>query len=226
MKHRIISLTTVAACALLAAPGAFAWPVNVSVGASTLGLGVQVATAIVPGTLDAAVGLNRFDYSRSGTYTKSGDDIPSSGTLRLQSIPILLDYYPFHGVFRITGGVMVNENDMRVLAGGGSGTYTINGDSYTAQQVGRLTGKVAWRRLAPYLGIGWGSKAARHSGFSMGFDVGVLVTGSPQVTLAASGSASDPQLASDVAAAQAKANSRTSSYRFWPVIGLRVGYAF
>ncbi len=226
MKHSTnIRLATLAAC-LLAAPAAFAWPVNVSVGASTLGLGVQVATAIIPGTLDAAVGFNHATFNKNGTYTHSGDNIPYSGSLRLQSIPVLLDYYPFHGVFRITGGVMVNQNDMSVLASGGSGTYTINGDTYTAQQVGTLTGKIAWRRVAPYLGIGWGSKAARHSGFSMGFDVGVLVTGCPQVTLNASNPTGDAQLTSDVAAAQAKANSQASSYRFWPVIGLRVGYAF
>ena len=225
MNSKKLGLATLAA-SLLTAPAGFAWPVNVSVGASTLGFGVQVATALIPGTLDAAVGFNHTTFNKNGTYTSNGDNIPYSGSLRLQSIPVLLDYYPFHGVFRITGGVMVNENDMSVLASGGSGSYTINGDTYTAQQVGTLTGKIAWRRVAPYLGIGWGSKAARHSGFSMGFDVGVLMTGSPDVTLNASGSASDQPLANDVAAAQAKANNQASSYRFWPVIGLRVGYAF
>ena len=226
MDNKNRGLAALVASSLLAAPAAYAWPVNVSVGASTLGLGVQVAAALIPGTLDAAVGFNHTTFTRSGNYTSNGDDIPYNGNLRLQSIPILLDYYPFHGVFRITGGVMVNENDVSAVAGGGSGSYTINGDTYSAQQVGTLTAHVGWRRVAPYLGIGWGSKAARHSGFSMGFDVGVLVTGSPQVTLAASGAATDTQLASDVAAAQAKANSQASSYRFWPVIGLRVGYAF
>ena len=225
MNKKKLGLATLAV-SLLTAPAAFAWPVNVSVGASTLGFGVQVATALIPSTLDAAVGLNRFNYNRSGIYTSNGDDIPYSGNLRFQTIPVLLDYYPFHGVFRITGGMMVNQNDISAVAGGGSGTYTINGDTYTAQQVGTLTAHVGWRRIAPYLGIGWGSKAARQSGCSMGFDVGVLMTGSPDVTLNASGSATDQQLENDVAAAQAKANNQASSYRFWPVIGLRVGYAF
>ena len=225
MNSKKLGLATLAA-SLLTAPAAFAWPVNVSVGASTLGFGVQVATALIPGTLDAAVGLSRFNYNRSGIYTSNGDDIPYSGNLRFQTIPVLLDYYPFHGVFRITGGMMVNQNDISAVASGGSGTYTINGDTYTAQQVGTLTAHIGWRRIAPYLGIGWGSKAARHAGFSMGFDVGALVTGSPHVTLTASNPTDNTQLASDVAAAQAKANNQASSYRFWPVIGLRVGYAF
>lgn len=221
----LMKCAILAACVLLPA-SAFAWPVNISVGASTLGFGVQAATAIIPGTLDVAVGLNRFNYNKSGTYTSNGDNIPYNGNLRLETIPVLLDYYPFHGVFRITGGMMINENNLNAVAGGGSGTYTINGDTYTAQQVGTFTGKVSWRRVAPYLGIGWGSKAARHSGFSMGFDVGVLVTGSPRVALHASNPTGNAQLASDVAAAQANANNKASPYRFWPVIGLRVGYAF
>ena len=201
-------------------------PVNVSVGGSTLGLGVQVSTALIPGTLDLAFGLNHLSVSHSGTYTSGGNDIPYTANLRLQTIPVLLDYYPFHGVFRITGGVMVNENRISAVAGGGSGTYTINGDTYSAAQVGTLTGRITYRRLAPYLGIGFGSKAARHSGLSAGFDIGVLMTGSPQVALNASNPTNDQQLTKDVAAAQANANQKGSSYRFWPVIGIRVGYAF
>ena len=63
----LMKCAILAACVLLPA-SAFAWPVNISVGASTLGFGVQAATAIIPGTLDVAVGLNRFNYAKSGTY--------------------------------------------------------------------------------------------------------------------------------------------------------------
>lgn len=204
-------------------------PVNISVGASTLGFGVQVATPIVPGTLDIALGINHFSYNRSGTYTKNNSAIPYNGTLRLQTIPVLLDYFPFHGVFRLTGGVMVNQNDFNLVANGGNGTYKIDGYQYTASGDSTFTEQVKWRRFAPYLGIGWGSKAARHTGFSMGFDLGVLYTDSPAVTMSASGyvpAAGAPTLQTAVAAEQAKANQSASSLRFWPMIGIRVGYDF
>lgn len=200
-------------------------PVNLSVGVSTLGLGVQVSTPIIPGSLDLAIGLNHFSYNHNGTYTGDSSSIPYHGNLRLQTIPVLLDYYPFQGVFRLTGGVMVNQNRM-TLDSAGNGTYMINNHQYSAQQVGTFTGRVAWKRVAPYLGIGWGSKAARQTGFSMGFDLGVLFTGSPQVTLSASNPQNNSQLASDVAAAQASANQKASSYKLWPVIGVRIGYDF
>ena len=79
MNNKKLGLATFAV-SLLTAPAAFAWPVNVSVGASTLGFGVQVATALIPSTLDAAVGLNRFNYNRGGIYTSNGDDIHIAGT--------------------------------------------------------------------------------------------------------------------------------------------------
>lgn len=221
-----ISAAAVAAVVVCCLAPAFARPVNVSIGASTLGFGVQVATPVVPGTLDIALGINHFSYNHSGTYTQNNSAVPYDGALRLQTIPVLLDYYPFHGVFRLTGGVMVNQNEFNLVASGGSGSYTINGDTYPASEVGTFTGKVAWRRVAPYLGIGWGSKAARHRGFSMGFDLGILYTNSPTVTLSASNPTHNTQLARDVATEQAKANQKAAALRFWPMIGIRVGYDF
>ncbi|WP_298137618.1 hypothetical protein [Acidiferrobacter sp.] len=203
-----------------------AQPVNVSVGASTLGLGVQVSTALIPGTLDLAVGINHVSESRAGTYTSSNNAIPYNATLRLQTIPVLLNYYPFAGVFRITGGAMINQNRVTAYSYDPSGSYVINGDTYTGAEVGTFSGQLTYRRVAPYLGIGWGSKAARRSGFSMGFDIGVLFTGSADVQLNASNPYNNATLASDVAAAQANANARARSYKLWPVIGLRLGYDF
>ena len=223
---RALIAGSVLACGISGVTPALARPVNLSVGVSTLGLGVQVSTPIIPGSLDLALGINRYSYNRNGSYTSGGSDIPYHGNARLQTIPVLLNYYPFHGVFRVTGGVMFDQNQFTLNASGGNGTYTINNDTYTTQQVGTFTGKVAWKRVAPYLGIGWGSKAARATGFSMGFDLGVLFTGSPQVTFSASGSSTNAQLASDVAAAQASANQKASSYKLWPVIGVRIGYDF
>ncbi len=210
---------------VVAVPAA-AQPVNLSVGASTLGYGVQVSTALIPGTLDLAVGINHLSQARTGTYTNSNNSIPYQGTVRLQTIPVLFNYYPLSGAFRFTGGVMVDENQVTAYSSNPNATYVINGTSYPGSQVGTFSGKVTYRRLAPYFGIGWGSKAGRHPGFSMGFDIGVLFTGSPNVQLSASKSGASPQLASDVAAAQANANAHASHYKMWPVIGLRLGYDF
>ncbi len=223
-RRRVEALATLVG-GIVAVP-AGAHPVNVSVGASTLGYGVQVSTALIPGTLDLAVGINHLSESRSGTYASSNNSIPYQGNVRLQTIPVLFNYYPLSGAFRFTAGVMINENRVTAYSSDPTGNYVINGQPYSGSTVGTFTGLATYRRLAPYFGIGWGSKAARHPGFSMGFDIGVLFTGSANVQLSASNSANNSTLASNVAAAQAQANARASRYKLWPVVGLRLGYDF
>ncbi|MHB8252968.1 MAG: hypothetical protein ACYDEV_04580 [Acidiferrobacter sp.] len=223
---RLQKWAVAAVLSVVSAVPAWAWPVNVSVGASTLGLGIQASTALIPGTLDLAVGINRLSKTRTGVYNSSNNSIPYSGNMRLETIPILFNYFPFHGVFRFTGGAMINENQVSAYTSSANATYVINGTTYPGSAVGTFTGRVTYRRVAPYFGIGWGSKAARERGFSMGFDVGVLFTGSPNVQLSASNPNNVSGLAANVAAAQANANAKASSYKMWPVIGLRLGYDF
>jgi len=226
-QKKMVGALVVAVVGMVGMAPAWADPVNVSVGASTLGLGVQASIALIPGTLDLAVGINHLSKSRTGIYSSSNNSIPYSANLRLQTIPVLFDYFPFHGAFRLTGGAMINENQITAFSNGGSGgTYIIDGTSYPASQVGTFSGQVTYRRVAPYLGFGWGSKAAQDSGFSAGLDIGVLFTGSPNIQFSASNASPGSALASSVATAQANANAKASSYKLWPVIGFRLGYAF
>ena len=177
-----------------------------------------------PGVLNLVVDFNHYTKDRSGVYTDSnGDTIPYAASARLQSIPVLLNFYPFHGVFRLTGGVVYDENQMDVTGSGNS--YTFNGVSYPAASVGTFSGSIRFRRYAPYLGLGFGD-TLNGSGLSAGFDLGVLFQGSPQVTLHASNPTGDPTLAQNVASAQAQANQKAASDKYYPVVGLHLGYTF
>lgn len=208
----------------LSATAAQARQVETALSLSTLGPGFSVSTAIVPSTLTATVGFNHYSTSRSGTYAKNGNSIPYTASAQLQSFPVLLNYYPFHGFMHLAGGIYVNQNRIDATAGGGNGSYTINGNTYTSAQVGTFTGSVRFRPVSPYLGVGFGDRVT--SGFSGGLDVGVLFEGSPQVRFSASNPTGNAQLASDVAQAQATANADASKYKMYPVIGFHVGYTF
>ncbi|MHB1529961.1 MAG: hypothetical protein ACYCXT_11120 [Acidiferrobacteraceae bacterium] len=106
-------------------------------------------------------------------------------------------------------------------------TVTINNNTYTAAQVGTLTGRIDYaRKIEPYLGLGWGNLAPRHHGFVYNVDLGVLFTGSPQVSLNASNPGNNAQLTADVAAAQATAQNDASKVTLWPMIQIGLGYAF
>ena len=107
-----------------------------------------------------------------------------------------------------------------------SGNYTINGTSYTAAQVGSLTGEATWNPVDPYLGIGFGNPF-RGSHWTFGLDLGVVYEGSAKVSLSATGAAALPQLASDVQSEQTQAQDTISRYSKWyPVLMVSLGYRF
>ncbi|HET9122624.1 MAG TPA: hypothetical protein VFN52_03885 [Acidiferrobacteraceae bacterium] len=220
------ALLAAALFTIAAANPVFADTLEATAGVSTLGEGLSFSAPLAPGMLNLVVGFNHYTGHRSGVYTdSSGDSIPYDADARLQSIPVLLNFFPFHGVFRITGGIVYNENQLDAIGDSSSGSYTFNGQTYSSAAVGTLSGNVRFRRYAPYLGIGFGD-TLNSQGLSAGLDVGVLFQGSPQVSLQASNPTGNPTLAQDVADAQAQANQKASSYKYYPVIGLHLGYSF
>ncbi|MHB8348589.1 MAG: hypothetical protein ACYDHM_15870 [Acidiferrobacterales bacterium] len=207
---------------------ASAHSVGVTLDAGTMGFGADLGTQIIQNTLDVRAGFTRYTYSRSGTYRKDGSVIPYDGSLQLSGIPVLLDWMPFHSAFRLTAGAFDNRTNFGIDATPAPGsTVTINGNVYPAAAVGSFTGKVDYsRKVDPYLGIGWGNLASKRQGFVYSVDLGVIFTGSPQVTLSASNPTNNPALAADVASAQASAQTDVNRATMWPLLQVGVGYAF
>jgi hypothetical protein len=97
--------------------------------------------------------------------------------LKLATVDALLDYHPFGSSFRLSGGVIHNGNSIDVNARpNANGSYTINGRNYSAASVGQMKGDVEFRKVAPYLGIGWGN-AVQTTGWGFGMDLGVAFQG-------------------------------------------------
>uniref|UniRef100_UPI0031FE7C4A hypothetical protein n=1 Tax=Acidithiobacillus sp. TaxID=1872118 RepID=UPI0031FE7C4A len=73
--------------------------------------------------------------------------------------------------------------------------------------------------------IGWGDPM---DGGRVTFtaNAGAIYEGAPNVSLSATGAAANPQLASDVQAAQASVNNHLSAYQWWPVVGVGMMYRF
>ncbi|MDA8365139.1 MAG: hypothetical protein M0Z84_15325 [Gammaproteobacteria bacterium] len=188
----------------------------------TLGYGLGLTFPLENHTLEGRILFNTLDYNHSKTY----DSIDYDGNLRLRSAGALLDWYPFHGVFRLSGGLLYNGNkvDLTAVPNAG-GTYTINGNTYSATQVGSLTGTMDFNSVSPYLGIGFGNSL--HNGrLTLLLDVGAIYQGSPKVSLSATGAAGNPALQADVQQAAATVASDAASYKWWPVIQLGIGYRF
>lgn len=190
-------------------------------GVGTEGIGVQGTTAIIPKTLNLNVGFDYLHLSRS-FHTSN---VNYNAGVNLQGEPVTVSWFPFQGNFNVTAGVFINQNGFNVTGTPTRGTYTFNGHTYTAQQVGSLTGKTHFNGAAPYVGIGWGDPM---DGGRLTFtaNVGALYQGAANVSLTATGSAANPQLASDVQAEQNSVNSKISGYQWWPVMGVGLMYRF
>ena len=206
---------------ILSAASSFAAPANdwgVNLKAGTLGAGVEMSKSLGD-KFSAGLGFNSYNYKT----TDSASGIDYDYKLELQSASLLANYHPFSGAFRFTGGVLYNNNELKLTGKPSAGsTYTINGVTYTAAQVGTLTGTLTFNKTAPYLGLGWGNRPGSKLGLSA--DIGALYQGSPKLSLSATGSVTG--LSSNLEQERKSAEEDLGSFKWYPVLSLGVYFRF
>jgi hypothetical protein len=200
---------TVMAAALAVAGSAQAFGLGVRAG--TTGLGADVAWDIAP-TLSARLG---YSGGKVG-YDVDTDQVRYDGDVKLSNLNALLDFAPLGPFFRISGGVVFNDNKYEVRGTPTSGA-------------GSLTGTVkSGKSAAPYLGIGYG----RVSGTGVNFyaDLGVIFQGTPSASLTADctglGGAQCSALQGQAAAEEARLQDELKNFKYYPVlnIGITIGF--
>jgi hypothetical protein len=223
MKMKFLKSSLVSVTLLLGiAPSAFAGTGDFALGVKggTLGIGAEVTFGLLP-SLNLRSGYNAFNYD--GSATKNSIDY--SYKLKLGSLPVLVDWHPFPASdFRLSTGLVFNSNKVEAT-GKAQGTYTIDGQTYNASQIGTLTGKIDFNSTAPYLGIGWGNAVAKGSPLSLSCDVGVLFQGTPKVTLTPSVTPTTA-IQTSIANEEASIRDTTDNFKYYPVVSLGLAYKF
>jgi hypothetical protein len=223
MQMKLMKIVSIL-LALAAAGTAQAREIATTVDLGTTGLGLHLSTPLAA-QLNARVGLNVANYSYDGNTS----DMDYDFKLKLKTVDALLDYHPFDGTFRVTGGVVYNGNKIDARARPSGGSYTVNGRSYDASLVGDLSGKIDFRKAAPYLGIGWGN-VLKEQGWSVGADLGIMFQGAPKTRLASNDCRAPAllctQLATDVAAENLDLADDAKDFKFYPVLRVGVSYRF
>jgi len=215
-------LATATLLPLLAFPGVASADTSLGIRAGTLGGGVELSHAFGRRT---AVRLNADGYNRTQSSTR--DNIDYDMRLKLQTVSLLGDWFPFANNFRISAGVMSNGNKFSLKGQpSSSATYTINGTTYTAAEVGSFDAQVDFNKAAPYFGIGYGRPI--NSGLSLIFDLGIMSQGSPRskIDVTCGTTARCAQLQSDAAAEQSKLDDSLHKFKYYPVISLGLAYTF
>jgi hypothetical protein len=184
----------------------------------TLGLGGELNFGFSD-SFGARLGYNQFNYN----YNTNISQVNYDAKLKLRSISLLADWYPFQGSFRASGGVLYNDNQASLTGVPTGNGFTINGTFYPSGTVTSVQSTMSFNNIAPYLGIGWGNPVQNGKGWGMTSDVGVLFQGSPKTTMVVGCTTTCPT-AGDIAAENAKLQSDLSNFKWWPVISIGISY--
>ena len=193
-------------CALAFAGSAQAFGIGVRAG--TTGVGADVAWSFAP-TLSARLGYSTLRWD----HDTDTDNVRYDGKLKLNNFNALVDFSPL-GPFRLTGGVIFNDNK-----------YDVRGESNGGAIVGSVK---SGRSAAPYLGIGYGNVSG--AGINFYADLGIMFMGSPRANLTAEcgslGASACADLRSRAASEQGRLEDELKRFKHYPVLnlGLTVGF--
>ena len=239
MAHQIvkrIGLALSVATLVIFAGAAYAGNVGLSGKASTLGLGAELDINL---NSFVSIRLQYNTFDESDTFEEDG--ISYVGDLELESAGVILDLHPFGGAFRISGGLFTNQNALTGVATG-EGTYDIGDVTFVEDPNDPLTVNADIElgdSVAPYIGFGWGNSPDNDGGLLFSFDLGVLLSGSPQADLTASGTvsiqgapdmtfnaATDPIVTDELAREEQNLQDELDEFDIYPVVSIGIGYRF
>lgn len=197
--------------------------------ASTMGLGGEFAYPIGK-KVNLRAGLYGFTHDRVETV----DNIDYGLKANLFNAGVMMDYYPWAGIFHFSTGVFYSNN--KVDAEGQSGqNFEIGDRIYTPDEVGTMYGTVKANKVAPYAGLGWGKTTSGEGRVKFLFDVGVLLHGTPKVVLNSDIPADSPLNLDPAQRAEFDANldqeiasfqQDIASYKIYPVVSFGIGFKF
>jgi len=197
---------------------------NIAIGAkaSTLGFGVDL-TGRLSRELNVRAALHPLP---SFSYTGTESDVEYEFDVQLLSATAGLDWHPGGGGFHLSGGFLLNRNEVDAV-GRAAGSYDIGGNSYSGAQVGSLRGTLGFKDLSPYAGIGFGNAVSPDKKVGIGLDLGVVFSGSPTVELTASGPISgNAQFQRDLDSEEQDLRKDLSEFKYYPIVSLVITYRF
>ena len=138
-------------------------------GEASVGLGSRMAVR---------TGVNYFGLTREEEVQGIGYEVRP----RLLSVPLVLDLHPAGGAFRLSAGVIFNRNR---AAGDGlvDGSVVIGDNEYTAAEVQGLRADVGFKRVAPFVGLGFDNALFGSGRVAFSFELGVMFHGHPRAGL-------------------------------------------
>ncbi len=223
---KVLSLTTALICGSITSYAADTavttntnnWDTGLRI--STLGAGAELGYKLNDNFRIRLVGQG-FKYSTDYTDT----DLTYDGDLDLLTIGPMLDWHPWGGSFKLSGGLFYNGNEVSMTAKPTS-DVKIGDNTYSPSDIGTVDMKVDFNSVAPYLGFGWGN-AFKGSNWTFNFEMGAMYQGEGDLSYSTNGAAvNNAAFQADIAKEQDELQDEINKYKFYPVITLGLTYSF
>ncbi|TNE63329.1 MAG: hypothetical protein EP335_09940 [Alphaproteobacteria bacterium] len=229
MKSGYLSLAAVAAVFLSSGAAHADSSMAIVARASTQGLGGEL---VVPLADRLNVRAGAYGFKVGDSQTASGIDYDLDADLF--STGGYLDWYVFGGGFHLSAGALYNKNKVTGLSVADQ-TLDIGDHTYTADEVGQLSGSIRVNKFTPYAGIGWGNPVSGDGRIKLLFDLGVMFHGKPQADLIADIPADSPlrddpdmyaQFQADLAEEVQDFQADVADYKIYPVVSIGLSFSF
>ncbi len=190
---------------------------------STLGVGVEYKYPVAD---DIAVAVGAY----GGTHRRSNDidGVPYNMDVKLRNVMIAGDYHPMDNGLYVSGGVVLNGTKIEGERKLQNGSYEFNGQKYAENQISSADVTADFRKVAPYVGIGWDNGNKGEAGWSVSASAGVMFSGSPEVefdvTCKTKGGCGN--LKDNVEAARRDLEEDVEHFKYYPVLSAGAMYRF
>lgn len=214
----IVLLCVVGLLATQAAHGQAFRNVSLSARVGSLGPGLELTTSITP-KFNLRLAGHHLSYNRSDVLTDLEIDVRADSKLNLTSGALFADFFPARRGFRLTAGVVLNQNqaDVRITP---LEAYMMDEKAFSPEKIGTLTAVVGHKaQVNPYAGIGFGNSVRKGARLGFVFDLGVLYTDSPRVEMTGTGMIAPT---ADVQGPKTEYNLR--GIKLYPVLAIGLSY--
>jgi hypothetical protein len=202
------------------------WALGATIGSDGAGVDGQfLATRAI--VLRARAAFMNIDHAE--TY----DHVRYNGHLRLSNAGGYVDLHLLDGMLHplmLSGGVVSAVGGRRHVALNATpqGAFSFGGHSYTAAQLGTVTGDIGLDKLAPFAGIGFDNTFDTKGVFGFKVLAGVVFSGDPKVNLLSTGGllSNTPAVLADTQTEEAKIRSAAQVFQYYPAISTGLTYKF
>lgn len=199
-------------------------PFTLSLDAGTLGPGVSASWRFWD-HLGVQAGVNGFFGASVGVGDRDIEGITYDTEVKLMSEQLALDFYPWkESTFRITLGVLLNQNELEgeMPQSSVAGTFVTVGSGVYQTSDFSLHMAAEQQPVCPYLSIGASFYLDEANRWSLGGELGVAFTGSPEVTLVQGGGA----VLNPADIEQERQQIEDSAWKIYPIVKLSLSFSF